>query len=184
MRKKEETKLVVSYTIASTTYTSGMIVRIQDSSFNKTHSFLLCSKISGQFQFCFKLHVLGFHGGCTFHFPCDCTSTSYPRSSTGDSFSVRPRKAPAILLFLYAQHARPSRHVAYGYVVYRDHRHSSSSTDITNIGCHALVDLVDPWIIGSLHRRAGLVSTPVCLAPKKLQAGYIFVMTHMQFICT
>ena len=27
---------------------------------------LLCSKISGQFQFCFKLHVLGFHGGYTF----------------------------------------------------------------------------------------------------------------------
>ena len=97
---------------------------------------------------------------------------SYPRSSTADSFSVRPRKAPAILLFLYAQYARPSRHVAYRYVVYRDHRHSSSSTDITDIGCHALVDLVD---LGLLHRRAGLVSTPVCFgAKKKLQAGYLW----------
>lgn len=51
MRKEEETKLVVSYTIASTTYTSGMIVRIQDSSFNKTHSLCCVQKLVVSFSF-------------------------------------------------------------------------------------------------------------------------------------
>ena len=51
MRKEEETKLVVSYTITSTTYTSGMIVRIQDSSFNKTHSLCYVQKLAVSFSF-------------------------------------------------------------------------------------------------------------------------------------